>query len=210
MLPEAQAVCKRPPAPLKPSVAHRRGMCYKVRPFSTSEESMARHPCSNLSLLIHMGLFTLLATLVACGSRGDILAGQGAAGIKLGDSRQAAEAAFGKPEDVSSTGVTGAERNEAVYLIYPSKGIDVFLENDKVRTIFLYNEGSEDHQAYPGETPEGLALTARREEVLTTLGEPDGRGLAPHADRWFRYDSGIEFAFREDGSLDHMVVTSSR
>jgi hypothetical protein len=159
--------------------------------------------------LLALPALLLLSTL-ACWGRGDIQAGLGAAGVRLGDDRAAVERTLGKPEQVSSAGIAGGKQKVTLYLIYPAKGIDVLLEDGRVRSLFLYQEGIEDHRKYPGRTSDGLTLASKREEVLSTLGDPSARGLGDNADRWFRYDSGIEFSFTAEGKLHHIVVTHPR
>jgi len=151
-----------------------------------------------------------LLALLACGRGGDIRPGLGAAGVKIGDDRAAVEKILGKPEQVNTSGVRGTERREMTYLLYPAKGIDVLLEKDEVRSLFLYHEGADDHRNYPGRTPEGLSLSSTRDQVLSSLGDPSARGIGQDADRWCRYDSGIEFSFLQGGALHHIVVTSPR
>lgn len=169
----------------------------------------AVHPSSRcIALLAIAGL--LLLSALACGGRGDIQAGLGAAGVRLGDDRAAVERTLGKPEQLSSAGIAGGKQKETTYLLYPSKGIDVLLEEGRVRSLFLYQEGIEDHRKFPGRTSGGLTLSSKREEVLSALGDPSARGLGDNADRWFRYDSGIEFSFTAEGKLHHIVVTHPR
>ena len=159
--------------------------------------------------LVAIAGLVLLSSL-ACGGRGDIQAGLGAAGVRLGDDRAAVERTLGKPEQLSSAGMAGEKQKETTYLVYPSKGIDVLLEDGRVRSLFLYQEGIDDHQKYPGRTSDGLTLASKRQEVLSTLGDPSARGLGDNTDRWFRYDSGIEFSFTAEGKLHHIVVTHPR
>jgi hypothetical protein len=152
----------------------------------------------------------LLLAAAACSGTGDIQPGVGAAGVRIGDDRAAVEKSLGAPEQSTGSGVAGSQQKRAVYLLYPSRGIDVLLEEGKVRSIFLYREGADDHRNYPGRTPEGITLSSRRDDVLRAFGDPSARGLGDDADRWFRYDSGIEFNFQPDGSLHHIIVTRPR
>lgn len=149
-----------------------------------------------------------LLLLLGCAGGGDIQPGVGAAGIHIGDNREAVEKGLGKPASVSSTGVHGAKNVETTYLLYPSRGIDVLLESGKVRSIFLYNEGVEDHKKYAGRGPSGINLGSKREEVLAALGEPSARALGLDRDLWFRYDSGLEVVFEREGTINHLVVTA--
>lgn len=148
-----------------------------------------------------------LLALTACGSGGDIQPGVGAAGVRLGDDRAAVEQTLGKPDEVSATTVHAEKDKEVVYLIYTSKGLDVLLEDGKVRSIFLYHEGADDHRQYPGKMAGGLTLASTRDEVLKALGEPTSRGLGEDADRWIRYDTGLEFTFEVNGTLHHILIT---
>jgi hypothetical protein len=149
----------------------------------------------------------IVATAWACSGGGDIQPGVGAAGIRLGDERAAVEKALGPPESQSSSGP--ADR-ESTYLIYPSKGIDVLLDQGKVRSIFLYNEGVEDHKKYGGNGPSGITLGSKRADILRVFGDPSARGLAADIDSWYRYDSGMEVTFQPDGSLHHLLITKGR
>jgi len=161
--------------------------------------------------LLSIALVIPLLALTACGSGGgDIQPGVGAAGVRLGDERAAVETALGKPEEVSGSAVHGSQEKEVTYLLYYTKGLDVLLEGGKVKSIFLYHEGADDHRQYPGKLAGGLTLSSNREEVLRALGEPATRGLGEDADRWFRYDTGVEFAFAADGTPHHILITRAR
>ena len=158
-----------------------------------------------------LSLLLPLLALTACGSGGDIQPGVGAAGVRLGDERAAVEKTLGKPEEVSGSQVhDGAKEKVVVYLLYPSRGLDVLLEEGKVRSIFLYHEGADDHRQYPGTMAGGITLSSSRDEVLRALGEPTTRGLGDDADRWFRYDTGVEFSFSADGTPNHLLITRAR
>lgn len=153
----------------------------------------------------------LLAGILGCTTRGgDIRPGVGAAGVGLGDDRASVEKVLGKPESESSTGVSGTTKRESTYLIYPSKGIDVLVDQGKVRSIFLYNEGIEDHRKYGGKGPGGITLGSNRGDILAALGEPSAKGLGAEIDAWYRYDSGIEVVFQPDGTLHHLLITKAR
>ncbi|HEV8377062.1 MAG TPA: hypothetical protein VGR38_12600 [Candidatus Polarisedimenticolia bacterium] len=165
------------------------------------------HPSGSILSFIFPAALALSAILTACGSGGDIQPGVGAAGIRVGDDRAAVEKSLGKPQSSSSSGGQGDQSPETTYLLYPSRGIDVLLEGTKVRSIFLYNEGVEEHKKYPGKGPSGITLGSTRKEVLKALGDPTTRGLGSEADSWFRYDSGLEVAFQNDGTIHHFVVT---
>jgi hypothetical protein len=167
-------------------------------------------PCPRFprSLIPALLLLVLpLLALTACGSGGDIQPGVGAAGVRLGDDRAAVEKTLGQPEQVSSTTVHGAKEKEVIYLLYPAKGLDVLLEDGKVRSVFLYHEGADDHRQYPGKMAGGLTLASTRDEVLKALGEPASRGLGEDANRWFKYDTGVEFTFDPTGTIQHIVIT---
>ncbi len=152
----------------------------------------------------------ILAGILGCSGGGDIRPGDGAAGIRLGEERAGVEKALGKPESESGSGVSGSTKRESIYLIYTSKGIDVLLEQGKVRSIFLYNEGIEDHRKYAGKGPGGIDMGSKRADILTALGEPSARGLGAEMDAWYRYDSGIEVIFQPDGTLHHLLITKAR
>lgn len=150
----------------------------------------------------------LLAFPLGCaGADADIHPGKGAAGVSLDDTQETVEQALGPPEKTEGTTPSSPASKEAVYFIYPSKGIDVLLEDKKVRTVFLYQAEMEGHQKYPGHTSEGLSFESSRDDVVARMGEPTSRGLAKTADLWFRYESGIEFTFTPEGSLRTMVIT---
>lgn len=152
----------------------------------------------------------VLMGILACSGGGDIRPGEGAAGLRLGDDRAGVEKVLGKPESESGSGVSGSTKRESTYLIYPSKGIDVLLEQGKVRSIFLYNEGIEEHRKYAGKGPGGITLGSKRAEIIAALGEPSARGLGAEMDAWYRYDSGVEVIFQPDGTLHHLLITKAR
>jgi hypothetical protein len=156
-----------------------------------------------------LAALTLLSGLHLAGCSGgeDIQPGISAAGVRLGDGREAVEKVLGKPESTSSSGVHGATSVETTYLLYPSRGIDVLLEGNKVLSIFLYNEGVDEHKKYPGKGPSGITLSSKRDEVIAALGEPGARGLGTNSDLWFRYDEGLEAIFERDGTIHHLIVT---
>ena len=159
--------------------------------------------CFALATLLFLSGFSL----IGCAGGGDIQPGVSAAGVRLGDGREAVEKVLGKPEGTSSSGVHGATNVETVYLLYPSRGIDVLLEGNKVLSIFLYNEGADDHKKYPGKGPSGITLSSKRDELIAALGEPGARGLGTNSDLWFRYDEGLEAVFERDGNIHHLIVT---
>jgi hypothetical protein len=166
---------------------------------------------SRTTLLRTLSLAVTLSGLAtACRYGGDIRPGVGAAGIKLGDSRSTVEKALGKPEQETASGVSGEKRKETAYLLYPARGLDVLLEEGKVKSIFLYHEGTDDHREYPGRMNGDLTLSSKRSEILHAFGEPSSRGIGADADRWYRYDSGIEFSFQPDGTPTHIVITAPR
>src|SRR5439155_7538416 len=123
-------------------------------------QSIRRHPGK---VPLQAPVWALLIVCLACRGGGDIQPGIGAAGIRLGDDRAAVEKLLGRPDQVTSMGSLGDDRKEAAYLIYAARGIDVLLEAGKVRSIFLYNEGADEHRLYPGRTPQGLTLHSRRD-----------------------------------------------
>jgi hypothetical protein len=164
------------------------------------------HPSRSFLHLLLATSLVIAAVLTACSAPGDIQPGVGAAGVRLGDDRAAVEKGLGKPQ-ASSTSGGQADKSETTYLLYPSKGIDVLLEGGKVRTIFLYNEGVDEHKKYAGKGPSGIALGSNRKEILSALGDPTTRGLGAEADLWFHYDTGLEVSFQADGTIHHLVVT---
>ena len=157
------------------------------------------------ALAIGMVLFTGLSC-----SGGDIQPGVGAAGVRIGGDRASVEQVLGKAESQSSSGgMSGTAKRETTYLIYPSKGIDVLLDQGKVRSIFLYNEGIDEHHKYGGKGPGGISLSSKRADIIRALGDPSAKGLGADMDSWYRYDSGLEVTFQPDGSLHHLLVTGA-
>jgi hypothetical protein len=102
--------------------------------------------------------------------------------------------------------VAGQENTLLEYYLYPARGIDVLLQDGTVATIFLYNEGAEDHRRFEGRTPQGIDLASTRQDVIDRMGEPDWRGEADLADLLFEYKQGIEFVFRPDGTIHNLVI----
>lgn len=170
-----------------------------MRPFS----SIFHH-------LLLAASFILGVALAACTATGDIQPGVGAAGVRLGEDQAAVEKGLGKPQATSTSGGEADKTPETTYLLYPSKGIDVLLEGGKVKSIFLYNEGVDEHKKYAGKGPSGIALGSNRKDILSALGDPTSRGLGTEADLWFRYDTGLEVSFQPDGTIHHLVVTRPR
>lgn len=165
------------------------------------------HPWKSSRIAVASLPFAALLFLSGCSGGGDIQPGVGAAGVRLGDSAEAVEKVMGKAESTSSSGVHGAKEVETVYLLYPSRGIDVLLEGNKVLSIFLYNDGADDHKKYPGTGPSGISLSSKRDDIIAALGQPGARGLGLDSDLWFRYNNGLEAVFERDGTLHHLVVT---
>jgi hypothetical protein len=158
-------------------------------------------------LVVSAVLLAPMMSFVGCMGGGDIQPGVSAAGVHLGDGREAVEKILGKAESTSSSGVHGTKEIESTYLLYPSRGIDVLLEGNKVLSIFLYNDGADDHKKYSGTGPSGITLSSKREELVSALGEPSARGLGLDSDLWFRYDNGLEAVFERNGTIHHLVVT---
>ena len=196
--------------PASGTIAAPHRVCYKVRTSDIPEGFVRRPIASVSSLSLRLGLGLALAAFYGCTGKGDIQPGIGAAGVRLGSDRAAVEKILGKPDQVSSTGVRGSGRKETTYLIYAAKGIDVLVEGGEARSIFLYHEGADDHRGYAGRTADGLTVNSNRDEVLAVLRDPDARGLGEDVHRWFRYDSGIEFTFQENGAIHHIVITLPR
>lgn len=144
---------------------------------------------------------------IGCGPQAElILPGQGISSVSIGDEGEKVIAALGEPEDRSTQSVVGKESLVMEYYIYPSKGIDVFLENGEVKTIFLYGQGAEDHQRFSGRTPGGIDLASSRAEVLERMGPPDRKLEGELAERLYDYDDGLEISFRADDTIHHFVV----
>ena len=164
--------------------------------------------------LFGWGLVAFAVAAFGCGGGGGaaggtdlILPGEGVAGLLLGDDAARVVALFGEPEDTATHGVAGAKVTLSEYYIYRDLGIDVLLLDGAVKTIFLYNDGAENHARYPGRTPRGITLASTRPQVLAALDEPDRYGLGDVRDRLYEYNrDGIEFIFRPDDTIHNLVI----
>ena len=92
------------------------------------------------------------------------------------------------------------------YFLFKSLGLDIFFQENRVKSIFLYNEGSENHKKFPGRTPNGVHLGSSRSDVLELLGEPEKKGIGAFQDRLYMYRDGIDFTFLPDDTIHHIVL----
>ncbi len=143
---------------------------------------------------------------IGCSPGKLILPGQGITGITIGDPEEMVVAALGEPERKTTRGVAGSDAPILEYYFYPSQGLDIFFRENRIKTIFLYNEGSEDHRKFHGKTPDGLHLGSSRSDILRLMGQPAEKGEGAFEDRLYKYRHGIEFTFLPDDTLHHMVI----
>jgi hypothetical protein len=71
------------------------------------------------------------------------------------------------------------------YMTASADGIELILNDGIIKTIFLFAQGRDDHQAYQGNLPAALTFSSRLSEVVQTLGKPSQRSKDG---AWVRYD----------------------
>lgn len=94
--------------------------------------------------------------------------GQGAASIRLGDSKAAVEMRLGRPERIG-------KYSDAHYWSYMSKGIAVAFQRpyiDYVNTIFLHHDKADGFAGFRGATAEGIDVNATRRQIEAIYGPP--------------------------------------
>ena len=86
-------------------------------------------------------------------------------------------------------------------------GVDVQgnSEHNRVMTVFFFNEGIEDHEAYAGPLPRGIELGWDRTRVLAELGAPSISG-AKH-DCWNAEDHRLVVQYEPSGRITKVTIT---
>lgn len=90
-----------------------------------------------------------------------ILPGEGVKGCRVGGPIQAARDLFGKPSSEPEG-----------YIRFADHGIDMAVEEGKIRAIFFYYR-SHTHRQYAGKTDKGIGKESSIEDVIKQYGKPD-------------------------------------
>ena len=143
---------------------------------------------------------------MSCSPASLILPGEGITGVSIGDTAEMVVATLGDPQGKTTRVVAGQDSPILEYFMYKPLGLDIFFQDERVKTIFLYNEGSEDHHIFPGRSPNGIHLGSTRSDVLELLGEPEDKGAGAFQDRLYMYRHGIDFTVLPDDTIHHIVL----
>ncbi len=102
------------------------------------------------------------------------------------------------------------------YLLWKSKGLDMAFENGKLKTIWLFNEGADEHKRYSGELPGGVSFDDDRVAVEKKLGKPDEvtelgvrkvLGKGPEIEEiWLDYTKGPSISMRRPANSEKWTV----
>ena len=84
---------------------------------------------------------------------------------------------LGSPELLFDTWIgpleSKQEHSTCFYWVWRNKGLNVLFADEKMDTVWLYNDGVEDHKRYGGALPEGLTFDDTLEVALKKLGPPE-------------------------------------
>jgi len=135
--------------------------------------------------------------------------GFGSDALHIGQSEAEVIAVLGKPESR-----TRKYKGQYFYN-YPLRGLEVDFgeRGGSVKYIFYFRGGIRGNRQAEVVTDVGVAPGDVRDKVLQLLGPPDERGapVTLHSGtrfgEWFRYRSGINFQFGDDGRVDMITIT---
>lgn len=91
---------------------------------------------------------------------------------------------------------------DAVYHSYKHHGLSVVIENNTIAGIFLYAQGADGFDAYPGELPLGLSWADVRRDVERKLGAPTATGGDGAIPFWARHQHGVSVSYRDKSTTD--------
>jgi len=102
-----------------------------------------------------------------------IIPGIGVGNIRLGMSFKDITRQFGEPEKISKF-----EEGRQIYYIYYSKGIQIFFENKKIKTIILLSGLKGDmevssYKSFPGITDRGITMRSTYKDIINAYGKPN-------------------------------------
>jgi len=139
-----------------------------------------------------------------------VKAGFGSAALHIGQTEEEIKSVLGKPESR-----TRKYKGE-YYYNYPAKGVELDFgkPGGRVKRIFFFRMGVRGNRQAQVVTDAGIKPGDTRERVLGLLGDPSEQGKPVVLNsgirfgEWFRYSSGVNFEFGEDGRLDMITITS--
>lgn len=79
---------------------------------------------------------------------------------------------------------------DSTYFSYKPHGLSILFVADRVKTVFLYTDGADAFEAWPGELPEGLTFRDTRAIVERKLGPPVKSGGDGYINFWCDYARG--------------------
>lgn len=94
------------------------------------------------------------------------------------------------------------------YLVWHELGVEVLIENTKVRTVFLNSERKKlQYKAFPGKLPLGLQFSDARRDVEKKLGPPDEIDGGEVIEVWVTYRKPKLSVFYKSENLNDMDTT---
>jgi hypothetical protein len=102
--------------------------------------------------------------------------------------------------------------SDCTYHNYNAHGLSLRVAGDTITTVFLYAQGADDFEAYPGALPENLSWSDTRADVETKLGAPTKTGGDGVIAFWAEHGRGLSITYREKSptslrnSIHHIVL----
>jgi outer membrane protein assembly factor BamE (lipoprotein component of BamABCDE complex) len=136
--------------------------------------------------------------------------GAGSDEVYLGQTEKEVRAFLGKPNHVIR------KFHDSYFYIYKDRGIDLDFgaRGARLKIIFFYRDGCEEHTGARVITDKGIRLSESRSKVLRVYGTPNDRHDSSlfhdgfYLREWFYYSDGIQFQFGPDNKVD--IISISR
>jgi hypothetical protein len=102
-----------------------------------------------------------------------------------------------------------------VYWSYKRRGLSILWKDGRLTTIFLYAQGADGFDAWPGDLPSGLTLRDTRADVEARLGKPAKTGGEGVIDFWADYRDGIHVTYASKSTtsmtsrVHHLALTAN-
>ena len=144
-----------------------------------------------------------------------ILPGYGAARIIVGQHESTIEKRLGVASEITDAPLLGTGRRSQTlkYYNYYRRGISVFVNDNMIKSIFLYGPRNKGYSAFVGATPEGISVNSTRDAIEVVFGPPIEGGGNNRAS----YDSigfFVQYRTRKDYDLtapvEHLGVRARR
>jgi hypothetical protein len=90
------------------------------------------------------------------------------------------------------------KEDESFSLTWKTRGVEMACESGRVKAVWLYNQGADGYDRYPGELPAGLSFGDDPDEIERKLGKAEDRKELPEIRKvggklqdelWLQYDS---------------------